>query len=126
MFIFIRSNVASFFVLTVFFFFLFLLFLFLLRCHREEDEEEYDDEDEEEEEETAALTVEARFLNIVQSMKLTHLETAALRLAIARSDTHIRSALEVFKATLNEVCVLYLSIYISIYLSIFLLVDDAI
>ena len=92
----------------------------------EDEDEDEDEEEEEEEEETAALTVEARFLNIVQSMKLTHLETAALRLAIARSDTHIRSALEVFKATLNEVCVLYLSIYISIYLSIFLLVDDAI
>ncbi len=58
-------------------------------------------EDEEPREEEA-MTVEKRFLGIVQSMALTQLETAALRLAIARSDSGITSAIENFRRNLNE------------------------
>jgi len=53
-----------------------------------------DDNDEGEEEEFDAeddgSSVETRFLQIVQRMQLSHLETAALRLAIARSDASVR------------------------------------
>eukprot|EP01036_Dinobryon_divergens_P009492 gene9492-12687_t len=35
-------------------------------------------------------------------MNLSHLETAALRLAIARDDSSIRGALEVFRESTNE------------------------
>ncbi len=37
-----------------------------------------------------------------QSMNLMHLETAALRLAIARDDPAIRQSLEAFRAHRNE------------------------
>ena len=43
--------------------------------------------------------IETRFLNIIQNMNLSHLETAALRLAIARNDPAIRGALEGFRST---------------------------
>ena len=46
--------------------------------------------------------METIFLNIVQNMKLNHLETAALRLAIARDDVAIRTSLEDFRRTRSE------------------------
>jgi ABC-type Na+ efflux pump permease subunit len=46
--------------------------------------------------------VERRFASIVENMNLTHLETAALRLAIARDDSSIRHALEAFRDNLDE------------------------
>jgi len=46
--------------------------------------------------------MDARFLAIVRGMNLTHLETAALRLSIARNDTSIRAALELFRQELDE------------------------
>lgn len=47
-------------------------------------------------------SVESIFLNIVQNMQLNHLETAALRLAIARDDGAIRSCLEDFRKHRSE------------------------
>jgi hypothetical protein len=47
-------------------------------------------------------TIESKFLQIVQRMHLTHLETAALRLAIARDDAAVKQAIESFRSTLNE------------------------
>jgi hypothetical protein len=47
-------------------------------------------------------TIESKFLQIVQRMHLTHLETAALRLAIARDDASVKQAIESFRSTLNE------------------------
>ena len=47
-------------------------------------------------------SIETRFLNIIQGMNLSHLETAALRLAIARDDFAIRSALEMFRISRDE------------------------
>ncbi len=41
-------------------------------------------------------------MTIVQSMNLNSLETAALRLAIARDDPTIRQSLEAFRASRNE------------------------
>jgi Xaa-Pro aminopeptidase len=35
-------------------------------------------------------------------MHLTHLETAALRLAIARDDQAVKDAIEAFRSSLNE------------------------
>ena len=46
--------------------------------------------------------MDARFLAIVRGMNLTHLETAALRLSIARDDVSIRAALELFRQELDE------------------------
>lgn len=46
--------------------------------------------------------MESRFLQIVQRMQLTHLETAALRLAIARDDAAVKNAIEAFRASLDE------------------------
>ena len=39
---------------------------------------------------------------IVKSMKLSELDTAALRLAISRNDSSIRSALDLFRRSLDE------------------------
>jgi len=61
----------------------------------DDDEKQALDEDERE-------SIETRFLGIIQGMNLSHLETAALRLAIARDDDSIRSALEAFRASRNE------------------------
>ena len=47
-------------------------------------------------------TIESKFLQIVQRMQLTHLETAALRLAIARDDASVKLAIEAFRSSLNE------------------------
>ena len=49
----------------------------------EQEEEEFDQEDD-------GTSVETKFLQIVQRMQLSHLETAALRLAIARNDASVR------------------------------------
>jgi hypothetical protein len=72
----------------------------------DEDEEDSEDEDEEDsDDDEAALDetrIEQKFLQIVRDIKLTHLETAALRLAIARGDPAIKSALEQFRNELNE------------------------
>lgn len=46
--------------------------------------------------------VEGAFLRVVQSMQLSSLETAALRLSIARSDDVIKEALEAFRASRDE------------------------
>ena len=68
----------------------------------DDDEENNDDEDNEEElEEDEREAIETRFLNIIQNVNLSHLETAALRLAIARDDPSIRAALEGFRASRN-------------------------
>ena len=66
----------------------------------EDGDEDQDDEgnDSEEEEEGEGEPIETRFLNIIQNMNLSHLETAALRLAIARDDPAIREALEGFRS----------------------------
>eukprot|EP01038_Epipyxis_sp_PR26KG_P012570 gene12570-16858_t len=42
------------------------------------------------------------FFAIISNMNLSHLETAALRLAIARNDIDVRNAIEDFKHTQNE------------------------
>eukprot|EP01032_Pedospumella_encystans_P013349 gene13349-15376_t len=71
----------------------------------DEDEESDDDEEQEEEEfdqEDDGTSVETKFLQIVQRMQLSHLETAALRLAIARNDASVREAIEVFRVRKNE------------------------
>ena len=47
-------------------------------------------------------TVEQKFLQIIKDMSLSHLETAALRLAIARGDTSVAETLERFRATMDE------------------------
>jgi hypothetical protein len=47
-------------------------------------------------------SIEAIFLGVVQNMKLNHLETAALRLAIARDDKSIRACLEDFRKNRSE------------------------
>mmetsp|Transcript_13315 Transcript_13315/g.13803 ORF Transcript_13315/g.13803 Transcript_13315/m.13803 type:complete len:343 (-) Transcript_13315:771-1799(-) len=60
-----------------------------------ENDETLLDEDEKE-------SIETKFLNIIQGMNLSHLETAALRLAIARDDPTIRHALETFRVNRNE------------------------
>ena len=49
-----------------------------------------------------AEQVEQQFLKVIQEMKLSHLETAALRLAIARDDGAIKAALELFKSNLDK------------------------
>lgn len=49
-----------------------------------------DDEEEEFSQEDDGTSVETKFLQIVQRMQLSHLETAALRLAIARNDISVR------------------------------------
>lgn len=54
------------------------------------------------EESVEEMSIEQKFLQIVQTMSLSSVETAALRLAIARGDSEIRSALEDFKNTQNE------------------------
>lgn len=46
--------------------------------------------------------IEAKFLEIIQHMQLTTLETSALRLAITRDDEAVRDALEAFRASLDE------------------------
>ena len=46
--------------------------------------------------------VEAKSLEIIQQMSLSHLETAALRLAIARGDASIAKSLEVFRSNMDE------------------------
>lgn len=43
------------------------------------------------------LRAQRQFLDIVEDMNLSEIETAALRLAIARDDDDIRAALEVFR-----------------------------
>ena len=46
--------------------------------------------------------MEVQFVNIIQKMSLTHLQTAALRLAIAKDDSIIRHALDRFRVDRNE------------------------
>lgn len=59
-----------------------------------DDDEELDEDD--------GNTIETKFLQIVQRMQLSHLETAALRLAIARDDAAVKTAIEAFRNNLNE------------------------
>jgi hypothetical protein len=74
------------------------------------EEEQYDedfneeDEDDEDEEgnEGGGTDIETRFMEIIQSMQLTDLETAALRLAIAENDPAIRDAIDRFRVDLDE------------------------
>jgi len=72
----------------------------------EDEDDDEDDEDEEEDEEQLdaddSLIIEERLTHIVQGMRLNNLETAALRLAIARDDESVRQALAVFKTTRDE------------------------
>ena len=63
-----------------------------------DDRESYDEEDDDESlEDEDRDTVEALFSNVVQRMRLSDLETAALRLAIAKNDPIITSAMETFR-----------------------------
>jgi Xaa-Pro aminopeptidase len=68
----------------------------------QDDDEQEEEEDQEEFDEDDGATIESRFLQIVQRMHLTHLETAALRLAIARDDQAVKDAIEAFRSSLNE------------------------
>lgn len=79
----------------------------------EEEDDEDDDDDDEDARETAnsrpnalnredRLTVQERFVSIVQNLEMTQMETAALRLAIARQDRSVMVALENFKQDLSE------------------------
>jgi hypothetical protein len=70
----------------------------------ESDSEEEDAENsgENDFDEDDCQTIEMRFLNIVQNMSLSKLETAALRLAISRSDPKIRAALESFRSSRDD------------------------
>jgi hypothetical protein len=68
---------------------------YLTNVQEDEDKEDEGDDDE-------SASIEQKFLQIVQNTKLSHLETAALRLAIARDDQGVRDAIEAFRATLNE------------------------
>ena len=72
----------------------------------DENEDDYDDDYEEEEEDEEEIedreNVESRFMSIVQTMKLSELDTAALRLAISRNDSGIREALENFRIQKND------------------------
>jgi hypothetical protein len=47
-------------------------------------------------------SIQSRFFAIIQRMELNQLETAALRLALARNDPAIQQCLEKFRTTLNE------------------------
>ena len=69
----------------------------------EEDEEDDDDEEDEDAqlgEEDSGL-VNDRLMSMVAGMRLSNLETAALRLAIARDDVNIRDALAQYKKDLD-------------------------
>ena len=48
------------------------------------------------------VTVETAFLDIVQKMTLSHVETAALRLAIARDEPALKASLHAFREDLDE------------------------
>jgi hypothetical protein len=65
-------------------------------------EDEEDEDDEEEGNEGGGTDIETRFMEIIQSMQLTDLETAALRLAIAENDPAIRDAIDRFRVDLDE------------------------
>ena len=69
-----------------------------------EDNDEDDDEDgyNDKFDKDDAVSIESKFLQIIQDMDLSHLETAALRLAIARNDDSIRNAIEQFRSDTNE------------------------
>ena len=64
----------------------------------DEDEDGYNDKFDKDD----AVSIESKFLQIIQDMDLSHLETAALRLAIARNDDSIRNAIEQFRSDTNE------------------------
>ena len=68
----------------------------------DEDDDDDDDDDDEFADDGDKETVEARFNRIVKDMNLSELETAALRLAIARNDAGIRQALERFRADKDD------------------------
>ena len=68
----------------------------------ESEEEEEEDSDDDAAGSTNEAEIEQKFLQIVRDIKLTHLETAALRLAIARGDPAIKTSLEKFRLDLNE------------------------
>jgi hypothetical protein len=68
----------------------------------EEEDSEEEDSDDNEEKSVDDVPIEKKFLDIVQNMSLSHLETAALRLAIARDDSSIKSALDRFRQNLND------------------------
>ena len=53
--------------------------------------------------ESVESDVESSFLRVVQGMQLSALETAALRLAIARSDDSIKAALDTFRQQRDEI-----------------------
>lgn len=68
-----------------------LFFSYFTQDNNDDDQEDEEDGEEEEfDAEDDGSSVETRFLQIVQRMQLSHLETAALRLAIARSDASVR------------------------------------
>lgn len=74
----------------------------------EEDEEEDDYEDDDDDDNDEGLdeddreTIEQRFLDIIQTMRLDQIETSALRLAIARNDDSIRQALDKYRQTQHD------------------------
>lgn len=66
-------------------------------------EDDGDDDDYEQDfDEDDGAGVEEKFMEIIQGMKLSDLETAALRLAIAENDPAIRNAIDRFRADVNE------------------------
>lgn len=46
--------------------------------------------------------MENKFISVVQSLQLTDIETAALRLAIARDDANVRRAIDAYRLTQSE------------------------
>jgi hypothetical protein len=67
-----------------------------------DDDDEGDDDNDGDDNDNNDQYVEQRFLEVVKEMHLTDLDTAALRLAIARDDPQMKNTLESFKSTLND------------------------
>jgi hypothetical protein len=74
----------------------------------DDDDDDNDDDDDDDNgyndkfDKDDVVSIESKFLQIIQDMDLSHLETAALRLAIARNDDSIRNAIEQFRSDMNE------------------------
>lgn len=70
-----------------------------------DDDEGRDDDDnldEEEEPNDDQMSIEARFMKLISEMKLSELDTVALRLAISKSDPAISRALETYRRTNDD------------------------
>lgn len=75
---------------------------------QQDDDQDQDDDQEDGEEEEQGLdeddrgSLETRFLAVIHSMSLTDLETAALRLAIAKDNRNVRMAIESYRGSGDE------------------------